>query len=82
MTDLSSSSVSSNYEMTELAKAVVKGDTEKSSPSAEDREKYPILSMLEQLNAQVTEQLDLPEPMPALKQMTAGSIGHIDNNIY
>jgi len=51
MADLSSSSVSSNYEMTELAKHVVKGDTEKSSPSAEDREKYPILSMLEQLNA-------------------------------
>ena len=45
MTYLSESSAASNYELTQLAKAYVKGDDQ--GPTAEDREKYPILSMLE-----------------------------------
>lgn len=42
-----------NSEMTQMAKAYIKGEDK--GPSAEDREKYPILSMLEQLDAQLTE---------------------------
>lgn len=53
-----------NSEMTQMAKAYIKGEDK--GPSAEDREKYPILSMLEQLDAQITEQLNLPKPLPEI----------------
>lgn len=39
---------SSHFELSQVAKAFTKGDDK--GPSAEDREKYPILSMLEQLD--------------------------------
>jgi hypothetical protein len=45
---LSSSDKVDDEELSQIAKHYLKG--EKAGPTAEDREKYPILSMLEQLD--------------------------------